>query len=312
MMVRFAVAICWLPAVLALVGCNQAPARPASAGSPPADQPKTATKPASTQHEPARFLPWLELSPGPGPLNAAANGLIVWERVTDTVIISIEPGNENTIAHLQRRYPRVKIIPGLKTSPIFGTSGFDSVDSWRLVARRVQELAQLTGSNTVLFEHESAVRSYMVGDCPLNMDDLRKGLRQLRREYLYLWYPGIGESGDRLERLVTLCGVISAECEKVRFVDSAVLHAPRFAGGRGAQQLHDLLKGVSTQPPVPLIYCMNDKDYWPLERLTDALRLVDTDLAIIYPGAVRWEAAARAMAEQRPTYAPGRSRTREP
>ncbi len=253
----------------------------------------------ATQPGLPKVIPWLELGPGREAVDRAAHGLLVWRLITDTAIVSIGPEDIRTLGRFHERYPDLHLVPGLKTSGILTDRGFDALDGWQRIARLVQTLMAVTGENTVVLEHESALKAYLDGQYPMNWDRLRAGLRLLPRPCNVWWYPSAGMDGVILDRYIRLCEVVVAELPDVRFIDHASFHAPRFTGQPGTLNAVRRLETAARRPPLRLIYCCGP-EYWPFERVPEALRQVGEGEAIVYPGATRWVEAAQALARLLP------------
>ena len=153
-----------------------------------------------------------------------------------------------------------------------------------------------------MFEHESAIKAYIDGQYAVDLDRLRAGLRLLPRSCRIWWYPSAAGDGEVLARYVRLCEAVVAELPEVRFIDHASLHAPRFTGQPGTINAVRRLEAAARSPPIRLIYCCGP-EYWPFERVPEALRHVSETEAIIYPGATRWIEAAQALARLLPARA---------
>ncbi len=254
----------------------------------------------TTQAAFPKLIPWMELASGREAFDQTAQGLLVWRLITDTAIVSIGPEEIRPLARLRERYPDLHIIPGLKTSGILGQhGGFDALEGWTRIARLVQSLAEVTGEQTVILEHESAIKAYIDGQYAMDWDRLRAGLRLLPRACQIWWYPSAGGAGETLERYIRLCEAVVAELPEVRFIDHASLHAPQFAGQPGTVNVASRLAAAARRPPVRMIYCCGPK-YWPYDRVPEALRQVQESEAVLYPGAARWVEAAQALARLLP------------
>ncbi len=240
-----------------------------------------------------KIIPWLELGPGQEALDNAAHGLLVWRLVADAAIISVGPEDAPRLRRLHARIADIRIIPGLKTSPILIPAGFDSVAGWQKIAQAVRTLCEATGEKTIVFEHESAIKSYIDGRYVMNWGQLGAGLRLLPVDYAILWYPSAAMDGEILARYVRLAETVG-ELPNVRFIDHASFYAPKFVGAAGTLNAVRQLEAVARHPPVRLVYCCGP-DFWPYERVPEALRQIHEDTAIVYPGATRWVEAARAL-----------------
>lgn len=270
----------------------------ASLGQAPAGGARAADGGTTQPIVPRKIVPWLELAPNREAYDQAIEGLRLWHLTTDTAVISVGPGKAQWLRRLREQVPEVVIIPSLKTSPILTPPGFDSVQGWREVAREVRELCQATGQTMLVFEHETAIQSYMEGKTTLDWDRLRMGLRQLPEGITFWWYPSANGEGEILDRYIKLCEVAD-EVLELRFIDHATTYAAMTMAQPGTINAVRRLEHVAQQPPVQLIYCCGP-GYWPYDRVPEALGKMRKDVVILYPGATRWVEAARAMSRLLP------------
>ena len=201
----------------------------------------------------------------------------------------------------------MRIIPGVKTTSLFGHRQFDSVQKWREMAQEVRAACEASGQRRFLFENESALADYYHGEHELDLDRLRVGLNELPKDIQYLWYPCFGGAGERLQRGARLCEVVEAVLD-MRFVDHLSIAAPQYVDQPGTLRAVELLESIAQNPTIPLIYCCGDK-YWPADRSPEALELAklewgDAAEAIVYPGKTRWVQRAREMVQQQPALGP--------
>jgi PKD repeat protein len=251
-----------------------------------------------------RFVPWVEIHVGSAEgVDIVLTGLLEWRKITDTAIVSVEPGQTSFFGELKGPLPDMRIIPGIKTSPLFGRRQFDSVEKWREMAEEVRAACEASGQQRFLFENESALTEYYHGECELDLDLLRVGLNELPTDIQYLWCPSLGGSGERLERGARLCEAVEAVLD-VRFVDHLSIAAPQYVGQPGTLTAVERLESIAQNPTIPLIYSCGDK-YWPVDRIPEALELArlkwgDAAEAIVYPGQERWVQHAREMVQQQP------------
>ena len=250
-----------------------------------------------------RVVPWLELGLCDYcEVERTVEGLRAWRAVTDTVILSVDAARALVLREIRQRVPELHYIPGLKTSPILVPTGFDSVDGWRQVAISVQELREITGSRFVLFEHESAIRRYVAGEQPIDMDKLVIALRELPQEMTYLWYPSAAMSGDVLDRYLALARAAES-LPSVAFIDHASFLAPRFTGTPGTVACVQALQAVASKRLVPKIHCAG-QDYYLYAQVPGVLTQADAEWVIVYPGSVRWTDLARDLATRLPVARP--------
>lgn len=276
--------------LLLLAGCAHAagqesrPAVTAPAGPAPTTQPAARV-----------LLPWVEASDDPRRLDDLVDGLAAWRGVADAAIVSVDPGQLALLRRIQDRSAGVRIIPGLKTSPILRRSGLDNPNGWARLAEAIRAACAATGSRAILLEHESSIEDYLEGRASVDFERLRTGLRQLPADVELIWYPSVSGTEGRLERATRLCREVQAVCRNVRFVDHATLGAETARLQSGLPRLQAALKSAATAPPIEMVYCMNER-YWRDERVPEAIRIATSDTVIIYPGAQRWKEASRNIA----------------
>ena len=186
------------------------------------------------------------------------------------------------------------IIPGLKTSPVFGRHDFDDAALWPLYAEQVDAACRATGQSRFYVENETSLEAYYAGEEEIDFDLLRQGLAELPADIEYYWYPSVAGGGETLARYVQLCAVVD-EVLNVRFIDHATLNTPESPSAFGVLYAVAQLEAAATQPTIPQIYCTEGK--WPLEDIPEALLYVgpkwgEDAWAIIYPGLTNWQSAA--------------------
>ncbi len=281
-------------------------AEPTTRGSQPASAP---VKP------PLLVVPWIEVNPRDREsVRGALEGLELWSRGTDTAIASVAPviSDGAFFDVVKRRLPGLRIIPGIKTSGLLIPKGLDSVAAWREIGVVARDFCERTGSQSYLLENESAVHAYYSGQYNMNWERFREGLRELPREYTVIWYPTVGGKDEALDRAVKLCQAVQNECT-VRFTDHASFFSPGVVGTPGTLNAVRPLEALAKSLPVPLIYCCGET-FWPYDRVPEALGMVRSDTAIIYPGAKRWVQAAREitplliLGKQPPASQPGQAK----
>jgi|GEM_PF-2651684 len=284
--------------LLLLVGCSHAPGQPPRPDAPAQESRPAATVPAAAPAatQPARrtLLAWVETFNEPRRLNDVVDGAAAWRGVADGVIVSVGPDEVGLFRGLQDRMPGVRLIPGIKTSPILRRTGLDNPAGWARLADAMRAACAITGSRVILLENESAIKDYIDGRETVDFERLRAGLRQLPTDVELIWYPSVSGTEGTLERATRLCREVQAVCRNVRFVDHGTLFSERSRFDGGVPRLQAALKSAATAPPIQLIYC--GERYWRLERVPEAIRLATSDTVILYPGADRWKEASRILA----------------
>lgn len=254
-----------------------------------------------------RLMPWVEVYSNsygvipPGTLERAVEGLLIWQRVTDTAVVTTTPGNARLYAILNARVPGMRIVPGLISQPYLGKQGFDQLDLWRDLAAEVADIAAVSGDGCFLFDHEHALESYLEGACEINFARLRDCLATLPPNVEYIWYPSLAYDGaQRRARSLAICQVVEAELHP-RFVNLGFDH-PRWR--EFDPWWYVTLDKLAAKPTVPLIYfgCWQDC-FWDYSQISQVLKDIRTYPenyadAIVYPSLSRWvEAAAAITAE---------------
>ncbi len=160
------------------------------------------------------LIPWMEVNsprseasllftaeqgaePGMTRLDYCLAGLDSWSKVTDTVIITTQPSQiEHLYPELMRRKPpHVRVIGGIKTASLLGIAAgdtpsdyFASSDAWRSIALSVQEVARLTGVNTVVLENETALGPWVHGEASIDLHTLEASLAPLADTNTLTWW----------------------------------------------------------------------------------------------------------------------------
>ena len=298
---------------------------------------------AQTSGQPApsaahRVIPWLEINEPSMPLKQLGDqipkdraemtllehgmeGILLWSRVTDTIIITTRPGKSKLLyAELARRKPTsVRIIGGLKTYTLpVGFRGdkrpydFADEEGWRSLAAEAAEIALTTGSREVLMENESSLLPVHTGKATVNLDRLGKSLAALRRDDLQIlwWTPfmmgNIREvpSRDASTKQLVLTAATS--------VPGSVFLVP-YAGWHGWERKPDevqrrelMMETVGRDRVRDLVYLETieaARTILPPKRrrhtAPEVLRDVHalTNEVILYPGAVNWVTVAREYVE---------------
>lgn len=241
--------------------------------------------------QPSHLIPWLEYS---GDMDLALTGLRIWRKACHAAIVSCDPRHVDHMQELIRRTKYIRIIPGLKTSPILTPSGFDSIEGWKAISAHVTALAKHTKSPTVLFEHESAIKPYIEGTKYL-APALPEALQQLPKLH-YLWYPSAAMSGPILSRYLMLAQLAFAFIPNITFIDHTSFYSPTEMGKPGTIACVNALKSIVGNHILPLIYCCGDR-WWPYDQVTYAAKLSNSTAAIVYPGQSRWIEAAKAISK---------------
>ena len=220
----------------------------------------------------------------------AVQGIEIWQQLTDTVIVTV-PANEVAVyRRLRLVFPKLHIIPSLWPVPILTCEHYDTPKVWETLADAARVACAETGSDMYLIDNEASLQCYQQGKVDFHWPSLVDGLRKLPRDKLLLWYPWPAGTD---ERTAELCRIVQANCN-VRFLDPG-LSTPDSREQGGMKVLMEQLRGIGRLPTIPMIYNYTGEQYWPDERVPEALRQVDADMAIVYPGMRRWVESARAL-----------------
>lgn len=246
-----------------------------------------------------KILPWLEVNRQEHVANAIA-GLKVWQWLTNTAIISTVPGQTDIYRPIRQAVSDMVIIPGVKTHSLLADD-FASRSGWRAVRDEVVKCLVRTKSRTVVLENENAMRPVWTGEQSCSPKRLREAivLANFPRNVTYLWYPSIGawrnsEEDPQQQIADDICRVVQdAFPGEVVFVDHATLSGPTALDWDANKRVAAMLDEFTLHQPTPVLYCYGPESRWWMdEEVPDALDLVQSGSAILYPGARRWTEAA--------------------
>lgn len=244
------------------------------------------------------LMPWIELPDGqPQIFTPTVEGLRLWRRVTNTAIVSTDPGHAFIYTDLHAQVPDMRIIPGIKTTIRLGSNSFDSVPGWQQIAADVAAVVATSGERTVIFEHESALNSYWDGTATIDFNKLQQGLAYLPGNVEYLWYPGLPwVATEKRDRALALAAAVQ-EVITVRFTDHS-FGTPKWPTYQDWINARLLLEAQSHQPPIEMLwtYCCDGFCYWEPEQAPDMMAvLAGRPEVIVYPSGNEWSACATAM-----------------
>jgi len=241
-----------------------------------------------------KLVPWIELNTiREDAFENAVGGLLIWQKITDTAIVSTVPGYAHLYTKLRARVPGMHIIPGMKTSRCL--PALDSVAGWKEVARAVNEVCEAAGEKRVVLENEGAIQPFWREGREIDEARLREGLRELPEAIEIIWYPSIvGETQEARRRSVRLTELV-AEVEGVRFTDLSI-SGPKSLRYGWSKLGRKQLKEIAERQVIPMLYCYGPGSrWWEDEDIPEALKLVEGDFVILYPGSTRWREAARSI-----------------
>lgn len=248
-----------------------------------------------------KIIPWVEdnFAKYDAPV---VEGLQIWQKVTDTAIVSTMPGRADLFASIHDGVPGMKIIPGLKTMNLLRR--FDAVEGWEHVASEIRAIQSVTGSKIILLENEVAMKKYVDGEHKLNLQQLRKGLKKLPADLQYYWYPSIWGNGIKQSRNERVCKLVEEVLKGVRFLDQ------RYQGRRAVSDKsrinadHKLRKFIKNKT-LPMQYFYGPDHpvvFWKDHDLAEALQLIrdhdhwkEDPQVVIYTGVKRWVTGARIL-----------------
>ena len=288
---------------LPCTGCADEPRDGAgTAESKRAAQATPSSAPVSKAAKRPKIIPWLEVNRAtPEELERAVAGLRIWQKITDTAVISTVRGKAWIYPHLRARVPGLRIIPGLKTNAELGKRQFDSPEVWQRVARGVTELCSAAEEKRIVLENESALSPVWRGDYAVDFQRLRESLKQLPKDIEIIWYPGVvGESEVVQARAAAVCRAVEEICT-ARFT-AGNLGGPKSPRYRWSKSGTAQANSLASRPLIPLVYF--GTKYWPYERAPEIVSLVKTDEVLFYPGAADWIKAARTIVRTLATPAP--------
>ncbi len=254
----------------------------------------------------AKVLPkiwaWLELnSDKPEKMDEAVAGLLEWQKITDTAIVTTVPG-VRIYGELCACVPGMQIIPGVKTNDVLRDHvgpRFDDVDGWKKIGKELAAMAEATGSKIVVLEGESAVERYRLGNETINWALFRKCLAQLPKDLTIGWYPAMtGGDDDEQDRMGSLSDEVADSLCNAVLLDHQSRGGPRGLtyswSIKGREKLDEIVRRVPGTSILRMMYFYGPKEsYWQDDQIFEALGSVGDGRVIIYPGAERWVKAAK-------------------
>ncbi len=243
------------------------------------------------------IIPWLEISgeASEEQIDHCVAGLELWQRLTDTAIISTEYPGAHLFPILQARVPGMRIIPGMKTVSRLDHTNLDSLERWALVAEDVNAFVAASGESTIVFENETAQKAYLDGDYEIDYDQYEACVAQLPDDVEYYWYPSIAchhQNESWLLRTRPLVERVEAAVPNVRFIETS-FGDPDWPYYWPSLVIRETVEEISDTIPLPIIYfgCDDTWCYWPYDEtaiLMGQLQEEGRPDAIFYPGISRW------------------------
>ena len=244
--------------------------------------------------EPLVAVPWVEQNNlDPDKIQNVVDGLLVWQRSTDTAIVSTTPGKAELFTTLRAQTPGMHIIPGMKIHDRVGDTGIDVVANWELVAADVAEIIATSGETRLVLECESAMNAYEEETYDINMATLIEGIQLLPSGIEYWWYTIVAPDHARGRALLE--AVQEGFGTSVTFVDLDISSpwnvVPGFASQRAARRA--AYDAVALNPPLPIVYFFSDNWlYWDEDEILEAMSYTDARPIIPYTGSTHWVARA--------------------
>lgn len=275
--------------------------------------------PGSENQNP-KLVPWFEWATA-DQLDALVTSLRAWQEITDTAVVTTDPATPSNptptssmYSLLKQRVPGMRIIPGLKTSPILNWPQyfyptFDSVGGWNLIATYVTQILHDCGDEELfIFEHESALVDYLYGNEEINFSTMRTCLDKLpiqnnaspQKNITYIWYGDSRTALSMVNRSYHLDQVVEEKLN-VRFVDSTT--ASTSATLYAYENLNSSMwKELSAdQATIPHLLVQNGSGNWLYSQVIPGARdhikqyWPGESWMIIYPGYARWTESASAL-----------------
>ncbi len=253
----------------------------------------TAEKPVTSP----RIIPWLELdSTDPERVSSCIEGLQIWQRVTDTVVVHCG-SHPWLFTQLREQFPNLKIIGGITTSYRLGHNSFDSLAGWQLLAQDVAATAAATGQPRVLLDSELALRTYLNGDYEIDLEQVRQGLSYLPSGVEIIWYPGVEWQTSTtppglLAKTTALAQLVNDEID-CRLVDFSYCE-PDALTCPAALEARAIADGMAYHPIIPIVYFGYPRFYWNYDGVHQVMEeMAGRPDALFYPGSVRWVEAAQ-------------------
>ncbi len=258
-----------------------------------------------------KIIPWIE-STGVADADHVIEGLRLWQRVTDTAIVSVYPDCPATCSDLygilNDRIPEVQIIPGLKTSIILGQDNLDWIEGWQQIGAELTQIAATTGSNIVLLENEEAVRDHGDGLYDINYAQFRQCMTALPDDLTYIWYPAMMYNcvDYKRNRYELLCQVVEEEVD-VRFTEVNFGH-PNWVDANCKADARYWLEDLAELQPIQVAWfcCIEGFCYWPddqIDTVLDHVAGAGYSELIVFPRRERWVEGAEGITlhvDQRP------------
>ncbi|MCH7987609.1 MAG: HEAT repeat domain-containing protein, partial [Planctomycetes bacterium] len=264
-----------------------------------------------------RFIPWLELNNNLGDIEDSLIGINIWSQVTDTVIITTSRATlENRLLYpeLVAGSPaNVRIIGGIKTSDyipgavpaIVDEYDFADRDAWTLIAQHARQIVEVTGTNIIVLENETAAHLYHAGHATIDYDKLKESLLPLADTGIEFWWylPQVNyDTPGFPDRLLETTAFVTAIIDVLPGTKFNTLYTS-FRGWKG----HGLIEPyriammglVGLENMNEMLYVtqdgyLGDRYYYNTAQATEQIRevLPTENVNIVYTGASNWVTVA--------------------
>ena len=275
-----------------------------------------------------RFIPWLELNNNLGDIEDSLIGINIWSQVTDTVIITTSRATlENRLLYpeLVAGSPaNVRIIGGIKTSDyipgavpaVVDEYDFADRDAWTLIAQHARQIVEVTGTNIIVLENETAAHLYHAGQATIDYDKLKESLLPLADTGIEFWWylPQVNYDTPGFPgRLLETTAFVTAIIDVLPGTKFNTLYAS-FRGWKG----HGLIEPyriammglVGLENMNEMLYVtqdgyLGDRYYYNTAQATEQIRevLPTENVNIVYTGASNWVTVAEEFADLLPPLA---------
>lgn len=239
------------------------------------------------------IVPWVELnSMKAESIARTISGLREWAKLSDTAIVSTQPGNEHVYKELAGQVDGIKIIPGIKTRKWLRT--YDSIDGWKRIADSVRKVIEITGADTILLENETARLDYTQGRQDISLIRFEFAIKQLPTGIKYILWPSVVGTGQKRERVIQTCEIFN-RLHDVTFIDRKI-NRPDHVEAEHIQESSRRLREF-TNDFIQIAYFYGRPDFWSGSDIRKVLRLSQGKTFIAYPGVANWLSVPRELKE---------------
>lgn len=245
--------------------------------------------------EDIKIIPWIELNRGTDEeWMTTIGGLLIWQKITDTAVVSTIPGNERFYRRLRYAVPDMTIIPGIKTNDAVGKGRFDWKRGWKAIADSIERACETADVRICVLENETAMYPIRVGEFTPDLERFRTCIQQLPKDVELWWYPGIpGWKKDVQLRYKAICEIVDDELN-VRLTDITNATPTRRRPHEGRRRSRAQMAEFVDEVPIPMIYV--GRLGWEYDRLPEAIELIlkpGVNEVLVYPGYAQWLTGAQ-------------------